>query len=89
MITGVFEVRLNGITYEDVHFRKHVVCLDELVGDTHSLRLHGMMDPVGVGTDVGWENDWMGESGAVGRGTHDHSSMTPSSWTRPWVQTLA
>ena len=37
-----------------MHLWKHIVCLNEFVGDTHALGLHGVVDAVGVGADVGW-----------------------------------
>ena len=43
-----------GRTYENMHLGKHVVGLNEFVGDTHALGLHGVVDAVGVGADVGW-----------------------------------
>ena len=56
MITGTCRTRIDReITYKNVHFRKHVICLNKLMGDTHALWLHGMVNAVGVRANVGWE----------------------------------
>ena len=49
-------------TYKYVHLGRHIDGLNEFMGNTHALWLHGMMNAVGVGANVGWEKDWAEES---------------------------